>query len=979
MARRRPSIYIGLGGTGIKAIAKTKKLYEEEFGKKDIPPEIAFLAIDFDKMAVEDKELPTDIKNDFLQLVAAVNPREHYRVQRESFNEYEWMFSQNSSYVDNLISNGAKQVRTTGRLYTEIVIEQIKAKIQNCYNKVLNIATSRGYHQAVDIHLVMSLAGGTGAGSFITVALLIDQLFGNKINLYGYGVLHGVFQTMDPAGAKTPRVFSNSYSSIVDLDYLLHATNENPISIKIGKNSHTVDYPIFKEFYTINNATESGKIVSTCRQLCEVIGTCLYVSGNDLGNNKDSLASNIGWREGDRYNVQSKKGWAYALGACQIVYKGQELAETYAYKASKELIRKMSQVSADIEQKALDWTEENLIREDSNRYNMLTDWILSPQKIASIRFDLLDSENTESANQEITKQVISTFVEEYPSKEKLDAFSENLNNNLSKRIDDFLLSDNGLGDAGKFLDRLKSLCEGYKKEMNEEKNSFQKLVDKAMSELENQWKEYEKEKKTGFFISKKKEKNQELLEDLIARPVKEIRKNRHEAKRREDAAHIYIKFLAKIDELLDKVTNIRQQIEAIDKSYSDKLLLCQKETVSSLVFEYDLSYAERVSMQLDNSEILLSDFTATLGEKKLIDIDRDQLQDVIFNYAINLPKSKSYRDKLITDVIDNLDEKEYQHLKDEISELSSLLMNFDGRGMTIDGTPIRDKMVRCYMVASYGDDNTQNRFERDIEFLPQIIDKEFTKINSDVMKQKVICYRVDGAILPYCLGPFDAFSVKRDYEDKIIDSLQAGSTTFNPHFDAKIYEDMRRNDFKLKPEMQNQAMFYWVCGQLFGWTTIKEEERAMKTDDYGNATAEDKENTSLEVHTKYIACIKKKYYWWDPNAVAGRIEKWQPLDNTSVRDSAFNYFKTIVLPNKKDLFNNLVKSEFQSKGKQYFEHKINEISKAGLVDYINKVLCTDKSSTTYFTSGSAKADFELIQKEFDYLQKYLFNALSNLK
>ena len=137
MARRRPSIYIGLGGTGIKAIAKTKKLYEEEFGKKDIPPEIAFLAIDFDKMAVEDKELPTDIKNDFLQLVAAVNPREHYRVQRESFNEYEWMFSQNSSYVDNLISNGAKQVRTTGRLYTEIVIEQIKAKIQNCYIKAL--------------------------------------------------------------------------------------------------------------------------------------------------------------------------------------------------------------------------------------------------------------------------------------------------------------------------------------------------------------------------------------------------------------------------------------------------------------------------------------------------------------------------------------------------------------------------------------------------------------------------------------------------------------------------------------------------------------------------------------------------------------------------------------------------------------------------------------------------------------------------
>ena len=32
MSSVRPSIYIGIGGTGINAVAKTKKMYEDAFG-----------------------------------------------------------------------------------------------------------------------------------------------------------------------------------------------------------------------------------------------------------------------------------------------------------------------------------------------------------------------------------------------------------------------------------------------------------------------------------------------------------------------------------------------------------------------------------------------------------------------------------------------------------------------------------------------------------------------------------------------------------------------------------------------------------------------------------------------------------------------------------------------------------------------------------------------------------------------------------
>ena len=85
----RPSIYIGLGGTGILAISQTKKMYEEEFGVGNIPRQIAFIAIDFDKASPKDPKLATDISTDFMQIPAGIDPRGFYETGKEQ-GEYKW-------------------------------------------------------------------------------------------------------------------------------------------------------------------------------------------------------------------------------------------------------------------------------------------------------------------------------------------------------------------------------------------------------------------------------------------------------------------------------------------------------------------------------------------------------------------------------------------------------------------------------------------------------------------------------------------------------------------------------------------------------------------------------------------------------------------------------------------------------------------------------------------------------------------------
>jgi hypothetical protein len=48
MTTIRPSLYFGLGGTGILAIAQTKKMSEDTFGAGNIRLHSLFLVIDFD-------------------------------------------------------------------------------------------------------------------------------------------------------------------------------------------------------------------------------------------------------------------------------------------------------------------------------------------------------------------------------------------------------------------------------------------------------------------------------------------------------------------------------------------------------------------------------------------------------------------------------------------------------------------------------------------------------------------------------------------------------------------------------------------------------------------------------------------------------------------------------------------------------------------------------------------------------------------
>ena len=801
----KPTIYIGLGRTGIRAIAQTKKLYEDAYGVGNIPKCIAFLAIDCDLAYVKSPYLPTSLEEDAIMIPYDGSPKVHYETHVKQ-GAYSWMFPGNTNSLGHRISDGTGLVRTTGRFYTEDILDSIDATIHQRWLQVTSVAdvSKFCYDDIVDFHIVMSFAGGTGAGSFINVAELISRKYGRRAHIFGYGVLHGVFRTQDPFGTHTPKVRVNAYSAMVDLDYLMHASVANPIKIEINGDERELTSPIFNEFFVIDNQTANGNLVPYVKELCAAVGTCLFASGDDMGSKVRSVLNNCDWKSGV-FNISSKVGWVRSFGVCNVVYKGEELAKIYGYKAAIELIRKMCQESSDARQLAQQWTEEVGVREDGEQYNMLIDRIVEPRVIEGLKNPMVDAKTTEAENKSLITSYINN-VADIPAEARINEMKEEKKQLLVDKVKSLLSLESGVGNSRIFLESLIRLCDKYRMEMDNEVEQLNHTLEGKNVNLAKATKAYE-EYCGRIRLLQSLITRQTILDDM-ARFAKDIRKINYEIKRCEIARDIFIYLVKEAEELSRKIATLDELLKTLSADYSQSLINLQTPSASSRIFEYDLSVNDRLNMALKD-DISLASLLWSLPAS-LLDLDvENQLRPAIEQYVASLPQAVAYRERNISDIIEELSNEDYKELKFQINIKSSRLLRIDDRGIVepCKGATPSEMMVQSLFLSVYNPENAregneenrpQTRLELDYEFATSDnLKKEFLETDLAMLRQQMIVVRVDGAVIPYCIESFDE-DVVGEYERQVA-SANMGNATFNPHFDKNMYEMMRKSNFKLKP------------------------------------------------------------------------------------------------------------------------------------------------------------------------------------
>jgi len=215
----RPALVIGLGGTGVLTLRHLKaRMLASPEGK--VPPQVKLIAID--TVSEQQQAVQLEKESKLAALRTELEPGEYFwvggdvyefaREVAEGKHPHVGSWFQARTYLDSLprasfiLERGAGQLRQFGRLAVfHDVAAPARSSIKNLIDRAIAEIRTTGYKASIDVFLVASVAGGTGAGMFVDMAYLVRKIAETEqtmgVRLRGFLVLSEAFSAI-PGGVK---------------------------------------------------------------------------------------------------------------------------------------------------------------------------------------------------------------------------------------------------------------------------------------------------------------------------------------------------------------------------------------------------------------------------------------------------------------------------------------------------------------------------------------------------------------------------------------------------------------------------------------------------------------------------------------------------------------------------------------------------------------------------------------------------------
>lgn len=227
----QPVLVIGLGGTGVDGVIRTKKMIYDRINCKgkdgkwqDKPDNVEYLAIDTDEVNadvnIDGMSFNRDLEEFFIFKCADVGAILKSRDKFLSPHASEWL---SDELPISSVINGAGGVRQAGRLMlflnNQVVINAIR-------NKIKRVTLGRSADTPVYVFLLAGISGGTGSGTFIDIAYIIKELVKEvRFTMQSIGMLFMPDVSLSHNGiapAAAMGMKSNGFAALKELDFLMN-------------------------------------------------------------------------------------------------------------------------------------------------------------------------------------------------------------------------------------------------------------------------------------------------------------------------------------------------------------------------------------------------------------------------------------------------------------------------------------------------------------------------------------------------------------------------------------------------------------------------------------------------------------------------------------------------------------------------------------------------------------------------------------
>ena len=901
-------LYVGLGGTGMNAILQTKKMFIDTYD--EVPPMIGFLGIDTNGSEYKKSILSNKGKDVILdpkeQLPIIVkNARPIYDVNKEAFS---WISGENL-YALTSMEMGAGQVRTNGRFAFTVNFDDISRKVETTLAHITNAhIIDNGKYEILDanteIHMVFSVCGGTGCGTFINMAYLLREK-APQCKLTGYAVLPGVFKHMSNSGMA--KVAPNAFGAIEDLDYLMHiGIGSRSVKLDYINGSYEIKDRPFNSVIFIDNKNDHDDTYTHIDELAEMISLALVTSAGELSSASASVSDNIekNIREGDM-NIEDKKAWAAGMGICEILYHGQNLSDIYSIKAAKNLIDRFFNSCQDANLIANNWIDSpNVNIRENNNYDHVIDYICD--KMPKYELTVNDYSNPRP---EIEQNLNINHIKDEDVNKKINDLSNRVRTELRKLIIEHINQECGISTIENVLEAIKNQVDIFLDEMTKEKDDFlsrepmlQSSLDTACADLS----EYD-----GKFF-KKKSKLDDMAND-VSDACRALCTCKLEIVRRTAAITVFNNIKGILAEANRKISLISESLKTVNRNLATRLARIQNNVGKvPATFQIDLAQNSLNSVGVATDEIQIPEFVKGLRlEGKLYgftDLSNDEIETLILKYTSRLHTARKWQDTSIDDILDKMPQDEFDQITRMAIEKAMPLFRFDYRGHMPRKRPQDSFFVGV-------PNKMSNRLYKNDYFKSKLtgtMDVAFANIG---MNDRIIIYHQVGVVPAYTISALPEY--QKEYEQCRVDC----------HYDANLETRMKREDFSLKPKKASDEdlLDLWVKGLIFGLVKNDSGTYYFQNQEYGDALDDNWVNLgeyrdeAFDQFRTYKNSVRKEFTeWLDSYA----LSKGATAIKATIDEAKANYF---------DRFSQIMMTKEEVKKKGY--EKIRQL----ITDELNHV------------------------------------------
>lgn len=298
----KPTVLIGLGGTGGDVLLKVRKKIFERYGSPADFPVVQCLYIDTD---TTNKDIDSRLLDEFKftpheRVDAVVLDTAKYT---RNLNQHPlikaWWYPTLHDLTQ--VKEGAGQIRGYSRLAFYANFDTIKTAIDNALNMAMASASTMWdkYRIQVDtskgayIYVVASLAGGTGSGMFIDTGYLCKTLAAG-VTTVGFLVFPGIFLLHQE------RIFANSYAALKELEHFTFPENPFDYEWTQGyppRSKRPLPPPPYNYCYLIDSSNSAGNTINFASRysLFEMVANNIFkdFGSSDFASHKRGMRVNL--------------------------------------------------------------------------------------------------------------------------------------------------------------------------------------------------------------------------------------------------------------------------------------------------------------------------------------------------------------------------------------------------------------------------------------------------------------------------------------------------------------------------------------------------------------------------------------------------------------------------------------------------------------------------------------------------------------